>query len=287
MKATQLICIAIFLLNAPFTFAQGTAFTYQGRLTDGSIPANGNYDFRFILNDAPSGGSGLATNQFLGVAVSNGLFTVALDFGEEVFNGSSRWLQIGTRPYGSANPYTILLPHQPISAAPYAIRSADSTPVGSVIAFMGTNAPAGWLLCDGAAVGRAFYAKLFAVIGSSNGSGDGSTTFNLPDLRGTFLRGLDGIAGVDPDKATRIAPKPGANTGNSLGSLQNDQFKSHNHANANFNRVMQISGGTATTATASDVTFNEPDIVNTAAMQNAGGNETRPRNIYVNYIIKF
>lgn len=62
-------------------------------------------------------------------------------------------------------------------------------PVGSIIAFGGTSAPSGWLVCDGSAVSRAMYSDLFAVIGTAYGSGDGSTTFNLPDLRGKFAEG--------------------------------------------------------------------------------------------------
>lgn len=65
---------------------------------------------------------------------------------------------------------------------------ADS-PIGSIIPFGGTTAPSGFLLCQGQAVSRTTYAELFAVIGTSFGSGDGSTTFNVPDLRGEFIRG--------------------------------------------------------------------------------------------------
>ena len=154
------------------------------------------------------------------------------------------------------------------------------------MAYMGTNAPAGWLLCDGAAVSRTLNAQLFAVIGVANGSGDGMNTFNLPDLRGMFLRGLDGAAGVDPDKATRTAAKPGGNAGNALGSLQQDQFKSHTHGNGSFNRLLQLSNGTNTTTPSTDITPSEPDIINSAPEFATGGNETRPKNIYVNYIIK-
>jgi len=154
------------------------------------------------------------------------------------------------------------------------------------MAYMGSNAPSGWLLCDGAAVSRTQYVQLFAVIGVANGSGDGASTFNLPDLRGMFLRGLDGAAGVEPDKATRTAAKPGGNAGNALGSLQPDQFKSHNHVNGSFNRLLQVSNGTNTTTPSTDVSPSEPDILNTQPIAAAGGNESRPKNIYVNYIIK-
>lgn len=93
-------------------------------------------------------------------------------------------------------------------------------PTGTIFAFGGTTAPNGWLLCQGQAVSRTTFSQLFAAIGSSNGSGDGSTTFNIPDLRGRFLRGLDGSVNRDPDKALRVAMNSGGNTGNALGSVQ-------------------------------------------------------------------
>jgi microcystin-dependent protein len=219
--------------------------------------------------------------------VTNGLFTVVLDFGGDVFDGGARYLEIALRPLGSANPYVPIAPRQSITPTPYALHALDSAiPPGSIMAYMGTNAPAGWLLCDGSAVSRGTYARLFTAIGVASGSGDGFSTFNLPDLRGTFLRGMDGTAGVDPDKASRVAAKPGGNSGNALGSLQTDQFKSHNHANGNFSRVLQLTTGGANTASSGDATPGEPDLLNSASMVTVGGNETRPRNIYVNYIIK-
>src|SRR5882724_8974834 len=284
MKLKQLICFIALTLVPPFAFSQGAGFTYQGRLTVNSSPATGTYDLQLILRDALSGGRSLATNQIAPVSVSNGLFTVTLDFGGDVFDGSSRWLQIGVRSNGSAVAYAPVSPAQPVTPSPYAIHAADSPPPGSVMAYMGTNAPSGWLLCDGLEASRTTYARLFAVIGTSNGSGDGVTTFNLPDLRGTFLRGLDGTAGVDPDKATRTAAKPGGNTGNALGSLQTDQLRSHNHVNGSFNRLLQVSNGTNTTTPGTDVTPSEPDIIDSQPIIPAGGNETRPRKIYVNYL---
>lgn len=75
--------------------------------------------------------------------------------------------------------------------------SAGGAPAGAVLAFAGSAAPAGWLKANGALVSRTSYAALFAVIGTTYGAGDGSTTFALPDLRGEFLRGWDDGRGVD------------------------------------------------------------------------------------------
>lgn len=71
------------------------------------------------------------------------------------------------------------------------IGGSDSTPVGTVVSFATPNLPLGYLLCDGRAVSRTSYADLFALIGTTFGAGDGLTTFNLPDLRGRVVAGLD------------------------------------------------------------------------------------------------
>lgn len=93
-------------------------------------------------------------------------------------------------------------------------------PTGTVFPFAGTTAPNGWLLCNGSAISRTVYSQLFAVLGSANGSGDGSTTFNIPDYRGRFLRGVTGASANDPDNSLRIAMASGGNTGNAVGSVQ-------------------------------------------------------------------
>ncbi len=115
--------------------AQGTAFTYQGRLNDGANPANGSYDLRFYLRDAlaPPGNPVGATNTFNGVTpvvASNGLFTVSLDFGPGIFTGPARWLEIGVRTNGSAGAYTTLSPRQPLTPTPYAIYAANAAQIG-------------------------------------------------------------------------------------------------------------------------------------------------------------
>jgi photosystem II stability/assembly factor-like uncharacterized protein len=103
--------------------AQGTAFIYQGKLSDGGAPAAGNYDFQFsIYRTTNTPGvifAGPITNS--AVAVSNGLFTVSLDFGSNVFFGPPRWLDIGVRTNGSSGAFTTLSPRQPLLPAPYAI----------------------------------------------------------------------------------------------------------------------------------------------------------------------
>ena len=105
--------------------AQGTSFTYQGSLSDGGSPANGNYDLQFTIYDAATNGSFASvaiTN--LATGVNNGLFALNLDFGSGVFNGPARWLEIGVRTNGSSGSFAILSPRQALLPAPYAITAA-------------------------------------------------------------------------------------------------------------------------------------------------------------------
>ncbi|TMQ07043.1 MAG: hypothetical protein E6J91_36570, partial [Deltaproteobacteria bacterium] len=95
-------------------------------------------------------------------------------------------------------------------------------PQGTIVAFGGATAPSGWMLCDGSVVSRTIYANLFAAIGNKFGGGDGVSTFNLPDLRGRFVRGVDGGAGRDPDAANRVPSTAGGSSGDAVGSLQGD-----------------------------------------------------------------
>lgn len=131
-----LLALAVFDSNVFTANAQGTAFTYQGRLNDGSNPANGNYDLRFTIYDSASSGNivgGPITNAPTGV--SNGLFSVTLNPGAGVFAGPARWLEIGARTNGSAASYATLSPRQALTASPYAIFAGTSSnvAVGSVV----------------------------------------------------------------------------------------------------------------------------------------------------------
>jgi formylglycine-generating enzyme required for sulfatase activity len=106
--------------------AQGTAFTYQGRLVNNTLPANGNYDFTFALFNNSSGNTGQVgvTLTDLNVGVTNGLFTVTLDFGP-VFTGNPAWLAIEVRTNGTAS-FTALNPLQALTPAPYAIYAPNA-----------------------------------------------------------------------------------------------------------------------------------------------------------------
>ncbi len=116
---------AAFLFLALAARAQTTAFTYQGQLNSSNAPATGAYDFRFqIYNANNSVVAGPLTNAPVGV--TNGLFTVTLDFGAN-FDGSTRSLEIGVRGYGSTNAYTVLSPRQTLTSVPYAIQAINAS----------------------------------------------------------------------------------------------------------------------------------------------------------------
>jgi hypothetical protein len=117
------------LLQPSTLLAQGTAFTYQGRLTDGGQAASGLYDFRAqVYNRAVAGEPGDAlvsgTLTFTAVPVSNGLFVLNLDFGASPFNGEARWLQLAVRTNGAGS-FNTLAPRQPVTPTPYAILSGN------------------------------------------------------------------------------------------------------------------------------------------------------------------
>jgi microcystin-dependent protein len=103
-------------------------------------------------------------------------------------------------------------------------------PTGAVIPYAGTSAPAGWLLCRGQAVSRDAYARLFGVIGTTFGAGDGSTTFNVPDLRGRAVVALDNLGGSSADRITATwADSLGGAGGAETHQLTTGELPSHTH----------------------------------------------------------
>jgi len=128
-----------FLFVDVIAYAQTPAFTYQGRLQTNGAPADGLYDLRFTLHDTAALANqigGALTNAPTGV--SNGLFTVALDFGAGVFDGNARWLQIGIRSFGDTNQYVTLSPRQLLTATPYAIRALNAANAATASNLSGT-----------------------------------------------------------------------------------------------------------------------------------------------------
>lgn len=163
----------------------------------------------------------------------------------------------------------------------------NTTPSGVIIQFAGTTAPTGYLTCDGSAVARTTYPNLFAAIGTTWGAGNGTTTFNIPDLRGYFLRG-SGTSARDPD-----SPR-------SVGSAQTESYLNHTHTatSVDSGHVHSINstgpngaGGGGLPGFGTGTTYNtntgQASISTTVNASTSGGTETRPDNVAVLYCIKF
>lgn len=125
--------------------------------------------------------------------------------------------------------------------------------IGSIIAFASQTAPVGWIECAGAELSRTAYLNLFSLIGTTFGEGDGSTTFNLPDLRGEFIRGWDNGRGVDDGRV--------------FGSWQDQLFPNHSH-------------GSLTVQTGSSVTVTRGNVATVLE-------DSYPRNVALIYCIKY
>jgi microcystin-dependent protein len=180
--------------------------------------------------------------------------------------------------------------------------TVQGVPTGSVFCMAVVSIPSGYLECNGDAVSRSTYSALFAVIGTAYGSGNGSSTFNLPDLRGEFVRGVDRGRGVD--------------SGRNIATSQGSQNAQHNHSASasssssvsdpgHFHNLLygegSFGGSSGAVTPRGSSTPTTPGINNristkttgisvststSVSIGNQGGNESRPRNIAMMYIIK-
>jgi microcystin-dependent protein len=183
-------------------------------------------------------------------------------------------------------------------------------PTGTIIPYAGSFTPEnitnlrtqGWLPCDGALYLKKEYMDLcLSILNNYGGTGGSSGSFNVPDLRGRFVRGVSYNSQKDPDADSRVVSNPGGNQGNSVGSLQNwatgcphnpfitntDNGHAHNVSHAPVeNNAYAIAGseygiwkgGSVNTSSAGEHTHD---------VTTGFDNESRPVNVYVNFIIKF
>lgn len=166
--------------------------------------------------------------------------------------------------YLGSNP----IPVDESSSASSSIQPNAYVPSGAVQAFAMQTPPTGWLECDGSAISRTTYSRLFDLIGVTYGVGDGTNTFNLPDLRGEFIRGWDNGRGIDG--------------GRTFGSAQGSQLESHTHDTAR----VEVDDGDGGIDHWVMTQTGEPSTVDTFETDSTGGTETRPRNISLMYCIK-
>lgn len=156
-------------------------------------------------------------------------------------------------------------------------------PPGAVISFAASSPPTGWIECNGAPLSRTVYADLFAAIGTVFGAGNGSTTFNLPDLRGEFIRGFDNGRGID--------------SGRGMGTSQDQAIKTHQHwtglgtnDSARFHDYSNTTGLSAYGTTYAENRISSDSLSGTggqAITSPEGEAETRPRNIAMLFCIKY
>lgn len=168
------------------------------------------------------------------------------------------------------------------------ISAIISIPAGTVIQYASPNPPDGYIKCNGYELSRTVYSRLFNAIGTTFGAGDGSTTFNIPDLRGVWARAWDDGRGIDPFRV--------------FGSYQEDSYLNHSHAASSSTagaHTHGILGGNANTGTnrgntSSNTNYTIPtnsagDHTHTITVNasTTGSTETRPKNIALLYCIKY
>jgi len=267
--------------------------TLSARTNGQTIDENWFNIIRTALNQdlVPRSSAGIVTASAgsLGDAVTEWLYAYMTKL-KLVNNGNTLTI---APPTTLAATYEITLPEVPsatVGSYILGLKSTgeilDSFMSGFIFPFAGTSTPSGFLYCDGSSVSRTTYANLFAAIGTTHGYVD-ANHFNLPDYRGRFLRGMDDATARDPDASSRSAMNTNGNTGDAVGSIQSSQYASHSHTATlktddygatNFDDKYALNGGdggTKRTCSAASIT-----------VSSSGGNETRPINANVRWLIK-
>lgn len=226
--------------------------------------SNGTWSIETVARPVAAGGTGSTTltanNVILGNGTSAVQFVAPSTSGNVLTSNGTTWQ----------------------STAP----ASSGKTTGELFMFAGTSCPSGSMAADGSSqlrsggtgCGGGACANLYTAIGTAHGAADG-THFNLPDLRGKFVRGYSNGATNDPDKASRTACNTGGNTGDNVGSCQAEEYKSHTHT-ASLGPISV--GQTNVFASASSAANGYSDT--TAA---SGGNETRPINVSILYCIQY
>ena len=303
------LSLVVALLAATSTFAQnsGLGFNYQAvvRNADGMLLANSDVTLRISLYPGQSATSASwvethkvrtdASGSF-GITVGKGMRqsnSVANKYSDVNFAAVYYWMKIEVQEGSTYREVS----YAALPSSPYAeVSHNSSTFAGMIAPFAGPESkiPAGWLLCDGRAVSRSEYQNLYNAIGIAWGKGDGSTTFNLPDLRGMFLRGVSGSSDNDPDKSSRtMLTNNGGNTGNNVGSYQGDAIRNITGEFCGPESWKQFAEGAFyftgrknfSSADAGD--YDNWSVAFDASRQVPVGGDNRPKNVYVTYIIKY
>ena len=321
MKKLFFLLVAA-LMAATMTFAQnsGLGFNYQAvvRNADGMLLANQDVTLRISLypGQGATSASWVETHKVktdasgsFGITVGKGTRqsnSVADSYKDVNFAAVYYWMKIEIQEGSNWREVSYAaLPSSPYSE----VAHNSSTFAGMIAPFAGPSdkVPAGWLLCDGKAVSRTEYQNLYNAIGVAWGKGNGSTTFNLPDLRGMFLRGVSGDSNNDADAEKRgNLTNNGGNTGNNVGSYQGDAIRNitgsidasstadncqafgetYPTTNGALNAILgwnrHLSDGNGGNTMLRGFSFDASKAPNVNV-----GSDNRPKNVYVTYIIKY
>ena len=310
MKKVSLLLLLFVVSLISFAQNSGLGFNYQAvvRNADGVLLANSDVNLRISLypGQMASAPTWVETHKVhtdysgsFGITVGKGTRdanSLVANYSDVNFTAVYYWMKIEILEGSNYREVSYAqLPSSPYSEAAF---NATLFPAGMIVPFAGPaeNIPNGWLLCDGSAVSRSDYANLFDAIGVCWGTGDGSTTFNLPDMRGMFLRGVSGASGYDPDADSRVLLKDnGGNTGNNVGSYQGDAIRNiwgsfyttsvwPNEGFGFVSTVIEGAGGGQSgggwDSRSATFNFDASRIVPVGA-------DNRPKNVYVTYIIKY
>lgn len=297
------VTLVVALISAAMSFGQnsGLGFNYQAivRKADGMLLANSDVTLRVSLYPGQSAANPtwVETHKVhtdvsgtFGVTVGKGMrenASVAAQYKDVNFAAVYYWMKIEVEEGGTFREVSF----SQLPSSPYAeVAHNASSFAGMIAPFAGPSEkiPTGWLPCDGRAVNRSEYLNLYNAIGTCWGEGDGSTTFNLPDLRGMFLRGVSGESGNDADANSRgMLTNNGGNTGNNVGSYQGDAIRNIPVKGYIFSGTG--SGGDSSVAFFMDCKWVAKPVWNRfdVAKMVPTGKDNRPKNVYVNYIIKY
>jgi hypothetical protein len=211
----QLFIVMLFVaFSAATAFAQGTEFSFQGRLNDGTNPANGRYDLQFSLYNAIEGGTQVGTTITRpNTVLINGVFSVTLDFGSTVFvEPTAVFIEIGVKPNASPNAFTILGPRQQLTVVPFAIRASFAT-----IASVAGNATNATNASNLGGFPSAAYPKLnldntgsFSITGDSSIGGN-ATIAGYASIRGNaFIGGVATTTLIGGNGSSTVIGGPGS-----------------------------------------------------------------------------
>jgi hypothetical protein len=308
-KTVVFMGLVLFVLNL-FGQNSGLGFNYQAvvRGADGFVIPSQSVELRFLLMPGQTATQAsweethsVTTDVYGTISVTVGKGTkaggVAAAFTDVNFAAVHYWLKVEIKEGGNYRE----LSYTALASVPYAevASNASMMPVGTVVSFMGAaeNIPEGWLLCDGREISRSNYPNLYVAIGTAWGYGDNATTFNLPDLRGVFERGVSGTSGKDTDATDRVPLKDGGNGGNNVGSYQGDAIRNitgrlTSHACDFFFRndptdVFYNGGKTGDNDQRGGYTKSDYSLFMDVSRSVPTGSDNRPANVYVYKIIKY